>query len=147
MSHGVVRVDEDAYVLRQGPLFSHGRDNTPNYPKILSIAISSQRGYRKFTIDIAIQCLSQGILSCTRCIPTTAAILHHPQPVTLHSAPSPPSTTEPSSFLDAAIIPLRGRLRPPTASQIDVATQRFRHSQRPNNSAYRLTCRRVQPML
>ena len=64
----------------------------------------------------------------------TAGFLHEPQPSHVaHSALSAPFVTKPS-FLDAAMF--LSETAAPTALQMAVATQRFGHSQRPDESAY-----------
>ena len=66
----------------------------------------------------------------------TAGFLHEPQPGHVaHSTMSAPFVTKPS-FLDAAMF--LSEIAAPTALQIAVATQRFGHSQRPNECAYNL---------
>ncbi len=64
----------------------------------------------------------------------TAGFLYEPQPGQVaHSALSAPFVTKPS-FLDAAMF--LSETVAPTALQMAVATQRFGHSQRPNESVY-----------
>lgn len=64
----------------------------------------------------------------------TAGFLHEPQPGHVaHSALSAPFVTKPS-FLDAAMF--LSEIAAPTALQMAFATQRFGHSQRPDESAY-----------
>lgn len=66
----------------------------------------------------------------------TAGFLHEPQPGHVaHSNMSAPFVTKPS-FLDAAMFV--SEIAAPTALQMAVATQRFGHSQRPNECAYNL---------
>lgn len=64
----------------------------------------------------------------------TAGFLYKPEPGHVaHSALSAPFVTKPS-FLDAAMF--LSEIAAPTALQMAVATQRFGHSQRPDQSAY-----------
>lgn len=64
----------------------------------------------------------------------TAGFLREPEPGHVaHSALSAPFVTTPS-FLDAAMF--LSETAAPAALQMAVATQRFGHSQRPNESAY-----------
>ena len=64
----------------------------------------------------------------------TVGFLHEPQPGHVaHSALSAPFVTKPS-YLDAAMF--LSETAAPTALQMATATQRFGHSQHPNESAY-----------
>lgn len=66
----------------------------------------------------------------------TAGFLHEPQPGCVeHSALSAPFVTKPS-LLDAAMF--LSESAAPTALQMAAATQRFGHSQRPDESAYNI---------